>query len=55
MIDNYRKKAIVLFDPTNHQIATRYAGFLKVYMYYVNMNYILKKYVQNLLEIMNNY
>ena len=29
MIDNYRKKAIVLFDPTNHQIATRYAGFLK--------------------------
>jgi hypothetical protein len=29
MIDNYRKKAIVLFDPTNNQIATRYAGFLK--------------------------
>ena len=23
VIDNYRKKAIVLFDPTNHQIATR--------------------------------
>jgi hypothetical protein len=29
MIDNYRKKAIVLFDPNNNQIATRYAGFLK--------------------------
>ena len=27
MIDNYRKKAIVLFDPTNNQIATRYTGF----------------------------
>ncbi len=29
MIDNYRKKAIVLIDPVNNQIATRYSGFLK--------------------------
>ena len=29
MIDNYRKKAIVLFDPANHQSATKDSGFLK--------------------------
>jgi hypothetical protein len=29
MIDNYRKKAIVLFDSTNSEIATRYSGYLK--------------------------
>jgi hypothetical protein len=29
MIDNYRKKAIVLFDSTNNEIATRYSGYLR--------------------------